>query len=153
MTLWRWDHDSELDFPHAWTLTMTLDPNNPKDLQRFIDGYLKALRGDATFKDSAWIIRDSDDGFKLAERPSPEMRSFVRFHEDRLTALLLRSTLFVYWQEGDTEATVQIMPVIDDHAHRKLTKQEQQLLNRPFERIKLPFPPKTWPLMLVPPSA
>jgi len=115
---------------------------DPKELRRFGNNFIQVLRGDATFKDSAWLYAADRRGIKSWERPSREMLALIQFHQDRLTAFLLRSTLFVYWQEGDTEATVQIMPVFDHGG--KLSEQEQQGLERPFEVITLPFPPETF---------
>jgi|SRR6516162_274158 hypothetical protein len=132
---------------------MSYNPNDPKSLRRFITDFAQAIRGDATFKDSAWLYKADRRGIQTAERPSREMIAFIGLHEDYLKAALLRNTLFVYWQEGDTEATVQIMPVLGDGV-RELSEFEQHKLKQPFERIKLPFPPEEFRprVLLVPPG-
>jgi hypothetical protein len=108
-------------------MTSNIDPND------FIDGVLKALRGDpCPWRDSAWLFVASDTGITSADLPSPEMTAFIQYHQERLAGLLQRATLFVCWEEGDTEASVKILPVD--------TISEEEA-NRPFEVIKLPFPP------------
>ena len=118
---------------------MTFDLNDPKELRRFMEAYLKVLRGNMPLKDSAWLTSADSTGIKSAERPSPGMIALIGFHEKRLARLLRRATLFVYWMEGDTAASVSIMQVpVDD---------------KPFQVIKLPFPPSTFrpsPLLIAP---
>jgi hypothetical protein len=85
--------------------------------------------------DHSIVILGVDDiGWQIWPRrpPPPEVPLFLAKHHDRLRALMDKPVLLnVFWNYGDRDATVSIIPA-DDPAKTDL--------NEPFKTFRLPFP-------------
>jgi hypothetical protein len=78
------------------------------------------------------ILGDSEEGFSICpkEPPPDEFVELVHTHEERLRALLDRPVILAaHWEDGDSEAVVQVMPANHDADPQKA-----------FEEFALPFP-------------
>lgn len=77
-----------------------------------------------------------DEGFKMAEEPSSEAIELIQHHGDRLRALLDKPVILnVFWEDGDTEATVAIIPCLPENA-------PEEEYTKPFKTFRIAFPDK-----------
>jgi hypothetical protein len=84
-------------------------------------------------KNSFILTGDSEEGIRVASKPSRPLIALVQAHEDRLRALLDKPVVLgVNWDDGDSEAVVTVIP-----ADERLLDEDG---DKPFVKLTLPFP-------------